>query len=53
MRRPAGLRRDDAAFGGDGGFADRLRVGELVAHRMAFDMEWKFAVGRGGLFSEL
>ena len=45
LRRPLRLRGDDAAFGGDGGFADRLRVGELVAHRMAFDMGWKFAGG--------
>ena len=45
LRRPARLRRDDAAFGGDGGFAYRLRVGELVAHRMAFVIGWKFAGG--------
>ena len=46
LRSLAGLCGDDAAFGGDRGFADRLRVGELVAHRMAFDIVWKFA-GRG------
>jgi hypothetical protein len=43
LRRPAGLCRDDAAFGADRGFADRLRVGELVAHGMAFDIGGKFA----------
>ena len=48
--RLARLRGDDAAFGGDGGFADRLRVGELVAHRMAFDIGGSLkccGVGRG------
>ena len=38
FRRLSRLRGDDAAFGGDGGLADRLGVGELVAHRMAFDL---------------
>ena len=37
LRRLSRLRGDDAALGGDGGLADRLGVGELVAHRMAFD----------------
>ena len=48
LRSLAGLCGDDAAFGGDGGLADRLRVGELVAHRMAFDIGWKFAGGGRG-----
>ena len=37
LRGLAGLRGDDAAFGGYGGLADQLGVGELVAHQMAFD----------------
>ena len=45
LRGPAGLRRDDAAFGGDGGLADRLRVGKLVAHGMAFDIGGSLRVG--------
>ena len=45
LRSLAGLRGDDAALGGDGGFADRLRVGELVAHRMTFDIGGTFAGG--------
>src|SRR5207245_1478238 len=40
---PARLRCDDAALGGDGGLADRLRVGKLVAHRVTFDIGWKLA----------
>ncbi len=47
LRRPARLCGDDTALGGDCGLADRLRVGELVAHRMAFDIGGKFCGGRG------